>query len=473
MLFHRVDFLIFFAVVWLVYSVLEHRWQNRLLLAASTIFYGSWDWRFLGLIYLSAVIDYAAGWALTYHPRWRRWSLAATLCGNLGILGFFKYFDFFTESLNVFLGAFGLRADLPTLHIIVPAGLSFYTFQTMSYTIDVYRGKTKACLHFPTFLLYVMYFPQLVAGPVERANSLIPRLEARRRLTWEHVSNGFWFILLGLFKKIAIADLCAEHVDKVFSDIGNASILKIAGAATGFLFQLFADFSGYTDMAVGVSLLLGIQLSRSFRQPLLSTSLSDFWRRWNMTLTGWFREYLYDPLKQRLPGQFGTDATLLLTFTLIGLWHGAKWTWVLWGVLTGLLIIAERYTERGLGLPPAESLSGWRRVAYSGVRIPIAFYLVAIPAVFAFRLPSLGELPPAAPPLGTLADLPLAWERLFPWVNTFVLLLTVEAVGEWRKIWPTPGDFHPVTRYFLYLYMCLSILAAGGNLDVPYVYFQF
>ena len=479
-LFHQIDFLLFFAIVWLLYGVLRRDAQNWLLLAASIVFYGSWDYRFLGLLFLSGITDYTAGWVITHRPGWKRSALVGALAINVTILGFFKYFDFFTGSFNALLGAFGLKADLPTLHLIVPAGLSFYTFQAMSYTIDVYRGKSKACLHMPTFFLYVMYFPHMVAGPIQRAHTLIPQLEKPRRLSWEMASTGAWFFLLGLFKKVAIADLCAENVDAVFRNIDSASLLGLLGASIGFLFQLYADFSGYTDMAVGVSLLLGIRLSRSFRQPLLSTSLSDFWRRWNITVTSWFREYLYEPLRGPATTGLRANAGLVATFILIGLWHGPRWTWVLWGAITGAMILAERAVRR-MGEAPlptmrtaGEAVSfSWSGAALYPVKVSAAFLMVAIPAVFAFRLGSLTDLPSVWPQLGHLRDFPSSWNALFPWFNMAVVLAFVDAPAEIRNIWPAPADYPALARAGLYLYFLLAILSSGGNVDAPYVYFQF
>ena len=312
--FATVNFGVFFAIVLAVYFLLNHRWQNRFLLVASYVFYGWWDWRFLGLILLSSVVDYVCALLVdrTRHPdfsaRKRRLALTASIVTNLTILGFFKYFGFFAESLVALAGDVGIQLHLPTWRIILPIGISFYTFQTMSYTIDVYRGRLRATTNLPDLMLYVSFFTQLVAGPIERGAHLMPQILNPRHVTPGGFYSGAQLAFVGLFKKLVIADNMAVLVNSVYGP-GDPCGAAVLLGTYAFALQIYCDFSGYTDIARGTARMLGFDICVNFRLPYLATNPSDFWQRWHISLSSWLRDYLYIPLGGSWHGRLRPCAT--------------------------------------------------------------------------------------------------------------------------------------------------------------------
>jgi alginate O-acetyltransferase complex protein AlgI len=343
MVFTQAEFLVFLVVVLLVtWQLPQRRLRNGFLLVASYYFYAYWDYRFCGLLALSTCIDFVAAKKIASSTALssRKFWLAVSLVSNLGILGFFKYYNFFIESATAILQPFGWHTQ--TLSIILPVGISFYTFQTLSYTIDVYRNKIPPVFDFVDFALYVAFFPQLVAGPIVRAAELMPQLQVIPQWSQIRFYNGCSQLLRGAVKKVLIADHLAEMVDVVFAgpDLYGGPTLWLASFA--YAGQIYYDFSGYSDMAIGIAKLLGYRFPANFRHPYLSTSLREFWHRWHMTLSRWLRDYLYKPLggnRGSTPQQY---RTLLLTMLLGGLWHGAAWTFVAWGLLHGVGLAIER-----------------------------------------------------------------------------------------------------------------------------------
>jgi len=309
------------------------------------VFYGLWDWRFLFLLVGSSLVDYLAGLALdkTDSKGIRKLILLSSLLWNLGVLAIFKYYNFFLDSFSNLFGL-ELTAGYAFWNIAIPVGLSFYTFQTISYTVDVYKGRIKPTRNLLTFLCFVSFFPQLVAGPIERARDLIPQFEHKRKFDYRQSIWGLRQILWGLFKKVIIAEKLGLAVSLVFADPGGYHFISIIYALLLFCFQIYCDFSGYTDIAIGTARLFGFRLSKNFNLPYLSRSLTEFWQRWHITLTRWFTDYVYVPIVQSVPkATKGRKAWgLFLTMTLIGLWHGANWTFVLFGLFNGLILIAER-----------------------------------------------------------------------------------------------------------------------------------
>ena len=356
MLFNSLEFWCFFAIVLCVYQCLGHRQQNAMLLVASYFFYGCWDWRFLSLIAISTVVDYKVGrsLAISSSARVRRRWLLVSVCVNLGILGFFKYYNFFAVELATWLERIGITNSVYTLKILLPVGISFYTFQTMGYTVDVFRGRISACRDFIDFALYVAFFPQLVAGPIERANRLLGQIALPRQVTTWDFRVGLWLVLLGLFKKVVIADNMAPIVDTIFAEraVGQASFngTEMMLGLYAFAFQIYGDFSGYSSIAQGISRWLGFDLVDNFKHPYFSRSPSEFWSRWHISLSGWLRDYLYIPLGGNRFGSMKTLRNLLVTMLLGGLWHGANWTFVAWGAYHGMLLCLFR-----IGLPPPSS----------------------------------------------------------------------------------------------------------------------
>ena len=353
MVFNSITFLIFAAVVLLAYYRLPHRGQNLLLLAASYFFYAWWDWRFLGLLLFSTLFDYWCALWIEGQPNLtkRRVFLSFSMIVNLGILGAFKYFNFFADSLEHVLHFFGMKAGFPTLNIVLPVGISFYTFLSMSYTIDVYRGHLKATHNPLDYMLYVAFFPHLVAGPIVRASFLLPQCARARVVKPDEVINGIWQILMGYIKKVVIADRLSEIVNWGFSNqsppFADANAWVIIYA---FAFQIYGDFSGYSDIARGVSKLMGFELITNFRAPYLVTNLSLFWQNWHISLSTWLRDYLYIPLGGNRRGPWRTYANLMITMVLGGLWHGAGAAYLLWGFYHGALLAVHRGWQSMTGL---------------------------------------------------------------------------------------------------------------------------
>ena len=346
MLFNSFEFLLFLPTVLGLYWFVLHRHlraQNLLLLVASYVFYGWWDWRFLGLIALSTVVDFFVGIRIEKAPdkaRKKRW-LWVSLGVNLGILGYFKYANFFIENWIAAWQSVGITMHAATLQIILPVGITFYTFQTLSYSIDIYRGKLKATREPIAFAAFVAFFPQLVAGPIERATNLLPQITAPRKFTFEQGRDGMRLILWGMFKKVVVAASCAPYVDMCMADPSAVSGSTLVLGAFLFFFQMYADFSGYSDIAIGTAKLFGFELMTNFKFPYLARNFAEFWRSWHISLNTWIIDYLFMPLvlAWRKAGKRGIIASIVLTFALSGLWHGAHWTFILWGVLNGLLFL--------------------------------------------------------------------------------------------------------------------------------------
>jgi len=357
MLFPSFAFLVFLPLVYLLYWYVFNRGlrlQNTFVLFASYVFYGWWDWRFLGLLFFSSFTDFLLALAIDRSPTQRRkktW-VVVSLVVNLGVLGLFKYFNFFRDGLVDLMLGMGMQPDLPTLQLLLPVGISFYTFQSLSYTIDVYRGIQPPEKHFGKFALYVSFFPQLVAGPIERSTSLLPQINAPRPFNQQNLVSGLKLILWGFFKKLVIADRLGMFVGLVYENPGEFNGLPVILATMLFAFQLYCDFSGYTDIARGSARIMGYELMINFNRPLIATSLRDFWNRWHISLTTWFRDYLLYSLpyiRDKKIVQTKIYRNLVITFLLMGLWHGAAWTFIIFGLFHGLMLVVESLAEKPVG----------------------------------------------------------------------------------------------------------------------------
>ncbi|MCB9688713.1 MAG: MBOAT family protein [Alphaproteobacteria bacterium] len=388
--FVQTEFLGFLAIVWVAVWALGRlpsggrRWQNVTLIAASAIFYGWVHPWFLLLLLASALTDYTAGRVISERPAWRDLALAASLAVNLGLLGTFKYLDFFLQSVADAATALGLHADVKLLGLVLPVGISFYTFQTMSSTIDVYRGHLRARRDLVDYLLYVMFFPQLVAGPIERAERLLVQVERPRTMSLDGFVSGVSLASWGAFKKLVVADTLAPYIDKVFV-LQDAPGPLIQAGALAFSVQIYADFSGYTDIARGVARTLGFELSENFRSPYLSASTPEFWQRWHISLSTWIRDYLFTPL-------LGTGAQVstvrlvgatMTTFALIGLWHGASWNFLLFGLWHGVWMTAYTLGGRWWGARPLPPRA---------LAVVFHFVVVSLPGSLLFRETHLDRL---------------------------------------------------------------------------------
>lgn len=362
MIFNSVTFVVFLAIVLPLHWLVPASRRNLVLLVASYVFYGWWDWRFLGLIALSTVVDYGIGRRLgsSNDDTVRKRLLAASLSFNLGVLGIFKYFDFFVDGATDLANSLGFDTSGPMLGILLPVGISFYTFQTISYTFDVYRRRIEPSDRFLDFATYVAYFPQLVAGPIERAQRLLPRIQAQVERSFpraERLDRALSLILSGLFKKVVLADGVAPFVNEVFADPTSYGPVAVSAGVVGFAIQLYGDFSGYTDIARGVSELFGIDLMVNFRQPYLSRNITEFWRRWHISLSDWLRDYVYIPFGGNRGTSWFVARNLMATMLLGGLWHGASWNFVIWGAVHGVALVIHRFVRQGRVPGPALRIS--------------------------------------------------------------------------------------------------------------------
>lgn len=351
MFFNSIPFAIFFLIVFIVYWFVVNkspRLQNKFLLIASYFFYGCWDWRFLFLLAFSTLLDFVTGLKIYQADslNTKKTCLAVSVIVNLGFLGFFKYYNFFTESFASLLQSGGFKPDFYTLNIILPVGISFYTFHGLSYVFDIYNGKIKPTTNWVDYSLFVSFFPLLVAGPIERATHLLPQVENPRKFEYSKAVDGLKQILWGLFKKVVIADNCAEFANMVFNNSPDYSGTTLLLGAVLFAFQIYGDFSGYSDIALGTARLLGFELLRNFAFPYFSRDIAEFWRRWHISLSSWFRDYLYIPLGGSKGGTWKKVRNTSIIFLVSGFWHGANWTFMAWGALNAIyimpLILAEK-----------------------------------------------------------------------------------------------------------------------------------
>ena len=471
MLFNSWIFIFFLIIVIPIYYCLSVRWQNIFLIGASYFFYGYWDYRFLPLIFISTCINYIIALSIEKKSgKQRNILFYMGIACNLGCLGFFKYFNFFIDSFAGILTGFGLNPSVTTLNIILPIGISFYTFQVTGYLIDVYRREHSATTDFISFALYVCYFPQLVAGPIERASSLLPKIQSKKIVIPQHIYAGLQLMIIGYVKKIAIADAVAPYVNDLFTNPSQFSSVDLLCGVYLFSIQIYGDFSGYSDIARGVSKLIGIDLMINFKQPYLSQNVGEFWRRWHISLSTWFRDYLYIPLGGNREGEFKTYRNIFITMFLCGLWHGASWVFILWGCLHGLYLSIYRFFNnrfKQLSLLPKNNFRPL-------INIIITFNIVAVTWIF-FRAPDLGTainylmnlLDPAnfggANPTiiyTTIFYLLFAFALDFPvYRSDRELLVTEQHFWAWRGI--------------IYATLLLSISFLGTNNVQPFIYFQF
>lgn len=341
MLFNSIDFVIFLPIFFILYWFATNnnlKLQNFLIVVASYVFYGWWDYRFLSLILFSTIVDYTIGRSLKSEEnlKKRKILLWTSIIVNLGLLGFFKYYNFFLDNFTTAFTFFGSEIQASSLNIILPVGISFYTFQTLSYTIDVYKRKLEPTTDFIAFSAFVSFFPQLVAGPIERAKHLLPQFYTKRTFNYRLAIDGMRQIIWGLFKKIVIADSCAEYANEIFNNSGDYSGSTLVLGALFFTFQIYGDFSGYSDIAIGTSRLFGFDLMKNFNFPYFSRDIAEFWRRWHISLSTWFRDYLYIPLGGSKDGINMKVRNTIIIFVVSGFWHGANWTFIVWGALNAL-----------------------------------------------------------------------------------------------------------------------------------------
>ena len=468
MLFTSIEFFVFLPIVFALYWLLNRRtqWQNLLVVVASYVFYGWWNWRFLLLIAFTSACSYGSG-LLIGNGRWRKTALWGNIIVNLGILGLFKYYDFFAAELANLLGCSG---DSVMLHLILPVGISFYTFQALSYSIDVYRGKMEPTRDVVAFFAYVSFFPQLVAGPIERATNLLPQFQRQRQFDYGMAVDGVRQMLWGFFKKVVVADNCAVFVDDVWANISGQSSLNLAIAAILFSIQIYCDFSGYSDIAIGTSKLFGIRLMQNFKVPYFSRDIAEFWRRWHISLTTWFRDYVYIPLGGSRVSKAKVVRNTFVIFLVSGLWHGANWTFLAWGAFHALLFLPlillgknRKYTDtiaQGRWLPSLKELG----------QILLTFVLAALGWIL-FRSQSISEAIDFY--TGLVSG---RWSDFNPPMRTMAfvaLMLAVEWLQRGREHGlDMSGVRHRAVRYACYLAV-LAVIFVYGVFNETFIYFQF
>ena len=476
MLFNTFEFAIFFTIVFSLYLMLNHKMQNWMLLVASYFFYGWADVRFLSLLLLSTVIDYVCGIKIedAQDPKIRRRYLIGSVVANLFLLGCFKYFNFFIDNMQYLLQWFGLSVHPLALRIALPVGISFYTFQTMSYTLDVYRGEIRATRHFSDFALFVSFFPQLVAGPIERARHLLPQVLTPRQVTVAKIKEGVFLLLWGLFEKVFVADNLAAIVDITFGSTAPYSGMSVLISLYAFAFQIYCDFDGYSNMARGLGRCMGFDIMFNFNLPYLATNPVEFWQRWHISLSTWLRDYLYIPLGGNRQGRWKTYRNVAITMLLGGLWHGAAWTFVLWGAYQGVLIIGYRMLQpilNRISLPQGRGVNE----AWFSLRVIFFFHLVCLGWLI-FRAPSLHQAIAMAQSLfgnfhltNTIASSFLWWKFLSAvWLLLLIQYLQFRANDlQIMSKWPAP------LRWSLYSLLFQFIAVFGAPAGGQFIYYRF
>lgn len=467
MFFNSLEYFVFLAIVLALYYSFSHRWQNYMLLAVSYFFYGYWDYRFLSLMLISTVVDFFAGRIVDHATTEskRRTFLAISMIVNLTFLGFFKYFNFFIDSAERVLSAAGMGFSAPVLYVILPAGISFYTFESMSYVIDVYRRKVKSTDNFFDFALFIAFFPKLVAGPIMRIDDLLPQIERKRVVTSEHILSGVTLILVGLFRKVVIADAIGGVVDVIFSNPAAHTTPELLKGIYLFALQIYCDFSGYSDIARGSSRLLGLDLMLNFDHPYFSANITEFWRRWHISLSTWFRDYLYIPLGGNRVAKWRGYLNTMIVFLVSGLWHGAAWTFVAWGGLHGLFLVVHRMLSGGKAA--VENKRDWRWL----LSVVFTFHCVLFAWIF-FRAHGFGQAFAfingivALRGMETLgAVLP---SILIPWLLLFAIDIPQFMAKEHTALlrWPIAVRNVAIAGMLFLIFLGLGTRA-------PFIYFQF
>lgn len=480
MLFNSFEFLVFLPIVFALYWLLqrERRWQNLLVVIASYIFYGWWDWRFLLLIALTSLCSYGSGVLVEHYEGQRRkqkWVSACNIVLNLTILGVFKYFNFFVDNLEALFGAMGWHIDWVTMNIILPVGISFYTFQALSYTIDVYQKKLPATHDPVEFFAYISFFPQLVAGPIERATNLLPQFQRQRQFDYAKAVDGLRQMLWGLFKKMVIADNCASIVNEHWGEFETMPGLSLLVLLFLFGIQIYGDFSGYSDIAIGCARLFGINLMRNFAFPYFATTIPDFWRRWHISLTTWMRDYIYFPLGGSRCGTVKKLRNVFIVWGVSGLWHGANWTYICWGLYHATLIAG--FTLLGLnGKDRADKPRGSWLKRLAKLPLAIVTYLLVVLSWILFRSQNMQQASRFADRLfSTLFD---DYHILYgeKWVYCSFAFLLVEWLQRDKQHVLQLPTFKPFgwrwCRWLVYYILIVMIAQNIGNAQT-FIYFQF
>ena len=482
MLFNSIDFAIFLPIVFILYwfaTGKKLKLQNFLIVTTSYLFYGWWDWRFLSLILFSTVVDYTIGRKLRTEENQtkRKIFLWTSILINLGFLGFFKYYNFFLDNFITAFSFFGTEIKANTLNIILPVGISFYTFQTLSYTIDVYKRKLEATKDFIAFSAFVSFFPQLVAGPIERATHLLPQFYKKRTFDYSKTVDGMRQILWGLFKKIVIADNCAEYANQIFNNSADMNGSTLVLGALFFTFQIYGDFSGYSDIAIGTSRLFGFNLMQNFNFPYFSRDIAEFWRRWHISLSTWFRDYLYIPLGGSHGGTWMKIRNTFIIFIVSGFWHGANWTFIIWGTLNAIyflpLLLSNNNRNNLEPVAKGKTLPNVKELAF----MILTFGLTVFAWIF-FRANDVGHA------INYISEIFSSSLFSTPKINDLksalltLVLVSIFVLVEWKGREGQHAIAHlgikwtrPL-RFVMYYAIIIAIFWFGGK-EQQFIYFQF
>lgn len=472
MLFNSLEFLLFFPIVCIIYFLLgRNKYRNPFLLLASYYFYMNWKPVYAVLIFTSTILTYACGLFVekcAEDKRRKKSFLVTSLLINFGILFMFKYFNFINESVFSVLSSFGLRWTVPNLDILLPVGISFYTFQAVGYSIDVYRGTIKAERSFITYALFVSFFPQLVAGPIERAKNLLPQFHEDHHFDIDDVTEGVKQMIWGFFMKLCVADVISEYVDAVYNNVANHSASSMILATVLFAFQIYCDFAGYSNIAIGAARVMGYRLMENFKQPYWASSIKEFWKRWHISLSTWFMDYVYIPLGGNRVKYCRHLLNLMITFLISGLWHGANWTFVLWGALHGFFIVTENILKRFVGNFQPKS------IFMKGLGTMLCFVLVCFAWIF-FRA-------------NNTSDAFLIVDRIFTgwggqlfvnktWLVHGFAALLILVLKDTRDRFDIHLHFmhsrYSVVRYFSVVALVSYIVLFGALSSSSFIYFQF
>lgn len=481
MLFNSLEFILFLPIVFLLYWFVFKRllWQNLFLVAASYVFYGWWDTRFLILIVLTTLLSYVSGLLIgryEHRRQWQRIVCTANIILNLSILGVFKYYNFFAENLAALLRCLGFQPDWATLHVLLPVGISFYTFQALSYSIDVYQQKIAPCRDIAAFFAYICFFPQLVAGPIERATHLLPQFYRPRTFDYAAATDGCRQILWGFFKKMVVADNCAAAANLIWENHSHESGFSLLMGGVFFSFQIYGDFSGYSDIAIGTARLFGIRLTQNFNFPYFSRDIAEFWRRWHISLTTWFRDYIYIPLGGSRCTRLKTIRNTFIIFLISGLWHGANWTFIIWGFYHAMLflpLMLSGQNRKHTGLTADGHLFP---SAKEFCQMLCTFFLALVGWII-FRSESIGQAWDYLSRLFTpsLFDLGSFQYSRLPLLYIFILLVVewIQRDKQHALQLPIGGSTGwEIARWGCYYLLLLLILFHAGS-QQTFIYFQF
>lgn len=483
MFFNSIDFAIFFPLVFIFYWLVAKNLvlRNILILVSSYVFYGWWDWRFLILIVISSLVDFIIGQKLykSEKIKQRKGLLLISLFVNLGFLFYFKYANFFIETFVDSFMFFGKELEVSTLNIILPVGISFYTFQTLSYTIDIYRKQLEPTKNWLAFFSFVAFFPQLVAGPIERASHLLPQFYKTYKFNYDQVKSGLLLMAFGLFKKMVIADRAAIIVNQVYNNPTDYYGYETILATVLFAFQIYCDFSGYSDIAIGAARTMGFDLMKNFDSPYFSKSITEFWRRWHISLSTWFRDYVYIPLGGSRNGKYKTYANLFIVFVVSGLWHGAAMTFVIWGAIHGAIIVLEK----ALSKARSKIFTSKTRFLNSVITVPLTFFIVCFAWVF-FRANSFDDAILIITNSMHFQDFSLESlltpdydKREFLVLIVAIIVLLLKEVIDRHDIWIDKlPKVNFIFRWMVYIIIGLSIVyygQYGDDTPAEFIYFQF